>query len=131
MDTRLTLSVLPDVFAVCRLDQDAAIPGWATTGRFFSITRTHDELSIVCLQRDLPAGIRCEPGWRCLKVEGPLALTLIGIMASLTSTLAQAGISLFAVSTYDTDYLLVKQDNLEQAILALAGAGHQIENHAD
>jgi hypothetical protein len=129
VDVKLTLSVLPDAFAICRLDPEAAIPGWATADRFFSITRTHDELSIVCLQRDVPAGIRCEPGWRCLKVEGPLALSLIGIMASLSSTLAQAGISLFALSTYDTDYLLVKEDKLERAIRALAEAGHRIEKH--
>jgi hypothetical protein len=127
----LTLSILPDVFAICRLAPDATIPGWATAGRFLSITRTHDELSIVCLQNDVPTGIHCEPGWRCLKVEGPLALMLIGILASLTSTLAEAGINLFAVSTYDTDYLLVQEHNLDRAVQALAGAGHRIEGRAD
>jgi hypothetical protein len=126
----LTLSVLPDVFAICRLDSDAAMPGWATAGGFFSITRTQDELSIVCLQDAVPAGVRCESGWRCLKVEGPLALTLIGILASLTSALAQAGINLFAVSTYDTDYLLVQEDKLERAILALSEAGHTIQGRS-
>ncbi len=122
----LTLAVMPDLFAICRLDGDAAIPTWAKTCDFYSITRTRDELSIVCLQHRVPSDVRHEAGWRCLKVEGPLDFALVGIMASLTTALAQAGISLFAVSTYDTDYLLVKDNDLERATGALAAAGHRI-----
>ncbi len=124
MNLRLTL--LPDLFAVCRLDHDTPIPTWALTGSFSSITRTPDEVSIVCVERDVPPGIQHEPGWRCLKVEGPLDFALVGIMASLTTALAQAGISLFAVSTYDTDYLLVKATDLERATVALTAAGHRV-----
>ncbi len=122
----LTLTLLPDPFAVCRLDREALIPDWAQTSGFYSITRTHDELSIVCFQRCVPAGVQHEAGWRCLKVEGPLDFALIGILASLATPLARAGVSLFAVSTYDTDYLLVKDNDLEQAAAALREAGHRI-----
>jgi uncharacterized protein len=121
----LTLSVLPETFAVCRLDRDSSVPTWATTTSFFSITRTADELSIVCPQNQLPDGIPCEGGWRCLKVEGPLDFALTGILASLAVPLAQAGISIFAISTYDTDYLLVK--DLNRAIATLTKHGHRIQ----
>ena len=121
----LTLSVLPDTFAVCRLDKDAPILEWGRRG-FFSVTRTPDELSVVCRQADVPPGTRCEGGWRCLKVEGPLDFSWTGILASLAVPLAGAGISLFAISTYETDYLLVKGDDLDSAARALAGSGHRV-----
>ncbi len=122
----LTLALLPDLFSVCRLAPNDRIPGWAQTGDFCSITRTCDELSIVCSQGSVPAGIRHESGWRCLKVEGPLDFALVGILASLTTALTQAGISLSAVSTYDTDYLLVKDKDLDGAVAALTAAGHRV-----
>lgn len=122
----LTLSLLPDTFAVCRLEHDAEIPQWARTGEFFSITRTGDELSVVCRDADVPDGIRCERGWRALKVHGPLDFALIGILAALAQPLTNAGISLFAISTCDTDYALVKEKNLENAIAVLKKEGHQI-----
>lgn len=121
---QLRLSVLSDTLAVCRLTPDAALPDWALHGAFFSITRTADELSLVCPQRQVPAAVQCESDWRCLKVEGPLDFSLIGIHAALTVPLAAAEISIFAVSTFDTDYLLVKADKLESAIQVLSGAGH-------
>ena len=122
----IALSVLPETFAICRLDPAAPIPSWVTTRDFFSITRTQDELSIVCAQRDVPAGIKCERGWRALKVEGKLDFALTGILASLAAPLADAGISIFAISTYDTDYLLVKETNLPRAVQVLFAAGHKI-----
>ncbi len=122
----LTLTLLPDLFAVCRLDRETPVPSWAQTGDFSSITRTRDELSIVCLQRSVPSGFQYEADWRCLKVEGPLDFALIGILASLTTPLAQAGISLFAVSTYDTDYLLVRAGGLATAVRALSDAGFDV-----
>jgi len=121
----LTLSVVPGVFAICRLDASAPIPDWAGASSFLSITRTRDELSIVCPQDDVPEQVLSDKGWRCLRVEGPLDLSLIGVLASLTAPLAQAGIGVFAISTYDTDYVLVKAKNLERAILVLLEAGHQ------
>ena len=120
----LTLTPIPDTFAVCRLDGNASIPSWATGGHFISITRTVDELSIVCLQVAVPEGVVCERGWRCLRVAGTLPFSVIGILASLTAPLAEAGITIFAVSTFDTDYLLVKTDDFDKAVAVLERAGH-------
>jgi hypothetical protein len=123
----LTLSLLPETLAVCRLDPDISIPAWALSGGFFSVTRTRDELSVVCLQRYVPKGVDCERGWRYLKVEGPLDFSLVGILACLTASLASAGISVFAISTYDTDYLLVKAGHITEAVQVLSAAGHLID----
>ena len=125
-DNELTLTLLPGTFAICRLDAHSKIPSWACTGDFFSITYTAHELSIVCPQKSVPAGIRREEGYRCLKVKGPLDFALTGILDSLTGPLAQAGVSIFAVSTFDTDYLLVKQEQAKKAIVALSEAGHHV-----
>jgi uncharacterized protein len=122
----LTLSVLPDLFAVCRLAADAPLPDWATATDFFSITRTTDELSIVCRAAHVPPNIQSEGGWRCLKVNGPLDFSLTGVMVALAAPLADAAISIFGIATYDTDYLLVKAANLERAIQVLTTAGHTI-----
>jgi hypothetical protein len=123
----LKLKLLPGVFAVCRLAPEAAVPEWATAGPLTSITRTQEELSIVCLEAQVPAGVLGEKGWRCLKIEGPLPFSLTGVLASLVNPLSEAGISLFAFSTYDTDYVLVKKAVLDRAIQALTGAGHTVE----
>jgi hypothetical protein len=117
---------LPERFAVCRLPAGAEIPAWAVRGEFFSITRTPDELSLVVPQARVPRGIATEPGWRCFRVEGPLPLTAIGVLASLAAPLADASVSLFAVSTHDTDYLLVREAQVEPARDALAAAGHTV-----
>lgn len=111
----LTLTILPDTLAVCRLDADAAVPAWATASSFFSITRTAEELSIVCLQSLVPEGGRCERDWRCLQLAGPIPFSTVGVMASLVQPLADAEISVFAISTFDTDYLLVKAADLERS----------------
>ena len=124
---KLNLSILPEAFAVCRLDRDTPIPDWALRGRLCSITRSSDELSIVCPQTNVPAGTRCEKNWRCLKVEGPLDLSLTGVLASLVTPLAEAGISAFVISTYETDYLLVKQERVERAVRVLRAAGHRVQ----
>jgi hypothetical protein len=122
----LTLISLDGLFAVCRLAPDAPLPTWAAAGSFVSITRTPDELSIVCRREEVPDGVRCEPGWRCLRVAGTLEFTLIGILASLLAPLADAGIPVFVLSTFDTDYLLVKEDRLDVAVEILRGAGHSV-----
>jgi hypothetical protein len=124
--TNLTLSLLADNFSICRLGPEESIPPWALAGEFFSITRTKEELSFVCSQEVVPAGVQSEAGWRCLMVEGPLGFSMTGILASLTTSLAEVGISIFAISTFDTDYLLVKADNLERAVLKLKEAGHHV-----
>ncbi len=124
----LTLTVLPGRWTVCRLDPQAAVPDWALSGDFFSITRTTDELSIVCGEVGVPEGVLCERGWAGLKVEGPLAFSLTGVLASLAQPLAEAAISIFVVSTYDTDYLLVKARDLDSAVADLAEAEHTIRS---
>jgi uncharacterized protein len=123
----LHLSLLRERLAVCRLAPDAPLPGWAG-GEFTSITRTPQELSIVCAQARVPQNIQAERGWRALKVDGTLDFGLTGILASLASPLAAAGISIFALSTFDTDYLLIKEDRLDQAIDSLRSAGHHLNN---
>jgi len=120
------LTLLPDIFAICRLDRNASIPPWADAGRFFSITRTDEELSIVCLQSRVPDGIRCERDWRCLAVAGPLPFTTVGVLHSLVQPLAEAEISVFALSTFDTDYLLVKAADWARTIDALRQHGHVV-----
>ncbi|MEE9530126.1 MAG: ACT domain-containing protein [Syntrophobacteria bacterium] len=123
--TNLTLSLLSDTFAICRLEPEADIPSWALAGDFFSVTRTKEELSLVCLQESVPEGTRCEKGFRCFKVGGPLDFSLTGILSSLTIPLAQAGISVLAISTFDTDYLLVKETQVDRAVQKLSQAGHR------
>ena len=110
--------------AICWLRPDAAVPAWALSGTLTSITRTAEELSVVCPQDNVPADVQAERGWRCLRVCGPLDLALVGVLASLATPLAQAGISLFAISTYDTDHLLVRGEDLDRAMQVLREAGH-------
>jgi putative acetyltransferase len=123
----LNLMLLSDTFAVCRLGSDAPIPPWATAGGLFSITRTADELSVVCCQDAVPQGIPCERGWRCLRVAGTIPFSVVGVLASLTAPLAEAGISVFAISSFDTDYLLVKSADLGRAVDVLRRRGHTIQ----
>jgi hypothetical protein len=123
----LHLILLSDTFAICRLAPDAAIPPWATAGSLFSITRTNDELSVVCLQALVPEKVQSERGWRCLRVAGAMDFSQVGILASLVGPLAESSISVFAISTFDTDYLLVKQADLEKATTALRQVGHTIQ----
>lgn len=115
--------VLPGLFAVCRIERDAPWPAWAQ-GSFVSVTATEDELSVVCPAAAVPATVTAVREWRVLKIAGPFAFTTTGVLASLVAPLAQAGISLLAIATYDTDYLLVKNDSLDAAVAALIAAGH-------
>jgi hypothetical protein len=114
-NTMLKLLVLQETIGIARLRAGELIPDWAQNGIFFSITRTIDELSVVCEEKYIPNSFKSERGWRCFKVEGPLDFGLTGILSSLASPLAIEKISIFAISTYDTDYLLVKKENFEKA----------------
>ncbi len=125
MRRRLTLSVLPGTFAVCRLPADEPIPAWAG-GAFVSVTRTADELSVVCADEAIPEGVRHEGGWRCLKAHGPFDFALVGVLVSLLAPLAEVGVGVFAASTFDTDYVLVKDADLGRAVEALRAAGHEV-----
>ncbi|MPN37299.1 hypothetical protein SDC9_184815 [bioreactor metagenome] len=122
----LSMKLIKGLFGVCRLDRDELLPGWASRSSFYSITKTLDELSIVCSQDNIPKDIKCEKDWRSLKVEGPLDFSLIGILSSISTILAQRGISIFAVSTYDTDYILVKDKDIDTAIAVLSKEGYEI-----
>jgi hypothetical protein len=114
-----------DTFAIVRLSASEEIPRWAS-GDFVSITRTPDELSIVCKESAVPAGSHADRGWECLKLEGPIPLHTVGVAAQFTGLLAKAGVSVFLISTFDTDYLLVKGDALDRAADALRGGGHSV-----
>jgi hypothetical protein len=122
----LTLLVLRDRVAICRLDPESPLPPWLPASGFVSITRTDDELSIVCAEDRVPATVKSSRGWRALKVEGPLPFDLTGVLASIVSPLAEAEITLFAFATYDTDYVLVMDEKLEAAVAALTRAGHRV-----
>jgi len=122
----LALTLLEALLAVCRLDADAAVPAWATVGPLFSVTRIADELSIICPEECVPVGVRCEKGWRAFKLEGPFEFSEVGILSAVAAPLAEAGVGIFAVSTFDTDYLLVKEESLDPAAHALLGRGHEV-----
>lgn len=123
---RLRLRTLPERLAICRLEAGAPLPHWGPRGRLWSITRTPDELSLVVPEEHVPPQVRAERGWRALAVEGPLDLSLTGVLAGLAGALAQAGVPLFALSTFDTDILLVREGQLRRAIEALEQAGHTV-----
>lgn len=126
MSKSLQLNVLASSFSVHRFVAESPVPQAVFAGQLFSVMRTADELSVVC-ESSIPLDSeQSETGWRMLKVAGPLDFSLTGIMAALTTTLAEAGISLFALSTYDTDYIMVKAEQLEAACTALTCAGHKI-----
>ena len=125
-DLSLRLSVFQGRLAVCRLEPGAGIPAWVSKGGFFSVTRTPEELSVVCPQDDVPPGVESEANWLALKLEGPFEFTQVGVLASVTVPLAEAGVGVFAISTFDTDYVLVKEERLESAVAALRAHGHEV-----
>jgi uncharacterized protein len=124
------LTVLGERLSICRLNAGEEIPAWATGGPFFSVTRTRDELSVVCPEDVVPESISRARGWRALKLEGPFDLSIVGILASVASPLAEAGASIFAVSTFDTDYVLVREEQLDLAVDTLRASGHRVGDHS-
>lgn len=123
----LQLELLAERFAVLQLAPDSAQPEWFKGVTFYSLTRTPDELSIVLPENTLPEGMKAERGWRCLVVKGHLDFATVGVLASVSGPLAAAGIPLLVVSTYNTDYVLVKAACLESSIQVLRSAGHHVE----
>jgi len=119
----LALELLEERFAVCRLPPTAGAPRWAESPPFFSLTRTTDELSIICPEPKVPADFGCDRGWQALKVQGPLDFGAVGVLQALLAPLAGAGVAVLAISTHDTDYLLVKEAALEAALSALKAQG--------
>lgn len=122
----LRLVVEPGELAVARLAPDAEVPTWATAGTFTTVTRTPAELSIVCAADAVPGDVTAQAGWRVLRLEGPFAFELTGILAAVLTPLAAAQVPIFALSTYDTDWVLIPGARLGDAVAALRAAGHAV-----
>lgn len=126
MNHRLTLTILPPMYAICRLEPWSEVPPWARGESFLTITRTAHELSIVCEDKAVPAGVHAERNRSLLRIEGTLAFSLTGVLASIVDPLAAAQICIFVVSTYNTDYLLVAAGDLDSTVKVLEAAGHSV-----
>ena len=122
----LVLEVLAGDFTVSRLSPGEPVPPWATAADFSSVTRTAEELSIICPSSQVPAVIKSERGWSLVKFCGPLDFGAVGVLAAVTAPLARAGISLLAIGTFDTDYVLIKSVRLDEAVRVLEAAGHTV-----
>src|SRR5215510_4353834 len=129
MSHQLTITVHPEKYAICRLDAGTSVPVWAGGARFLSVTRTALELSVVCEDTMVPEAVHAERDRRLLQIEGTLAFALIGVLASVAEPLARAELSIFAVSTYDTDYLLISEKDLHRATEVLEAAGHTVRQN--
>lgn len=123
---QLALSLLDGTYGICRLPAAAGLPDWTLATPLFSITATESELTIVCPWEAIPSESRGQTSWRCLRIDGSFALDETGVLASVAEPLAEAGISIFVVSSYDTDFILVKKAKVETAVAALAANGHAV-----
>ena len=122
----MTFRLLQHRYAVCRLEPSASVSSWASHGEFLSITRTPWELSIVCEEDSVPQDVQAEGGWRCLELAGPIPFEQTGVAAAFLNPLARAGVGVFVISTYDTDYVLVKDAQLDIALAALREARYEV-----
>lgn len=122
----LTLEHRPGTLAICRLAPDAPVPAWASSGTFHSVTRTTDELSIVCDATVVPADVHAERDTTAIRVVGTLALSMVGVLSALAAPLAVATVPIFVISTFDTDWLLVRTSDYARAVRALADAGFPV-----
>jgi hypothetical protein len=122
----LDLHVLPGRMAICRLDPQEALPPWARSVGLSSVTWTEAETTVVCREENVPAGVTCNKSWRCLRIGGALSFSETGILSSVTAPLAGAGIPVYALSTYSTDLILIKEKDLPATVLALTRAGHRV-----
>lgn len=119
----LHLTVLPGIFAICRLPLDSDLPMWFLSQSFFAMLRNENEVTIVCRDADIPEQVEREGRWAALRLEGSFAFTETGILAAILKPLAEAKVGIFAVSSFETDYVLIKAENLKKAQLALENAG--------
>ena len=126
MRMSLALHLVKSTLAVARLPANAGLPWWAAASGFLSVTRTPDETSVVCDAERVPDGVRAERGLRALRVAGTIPFETTGVLVSLATPLAGAGVPIFVVSTFDTDYLLVPEAMTASAISALQKAGHTV-----
>jgi hypothetical protein len=125
-EIELKFEWLPGLFAIVKLPAATPVPDWALTGAFTSVTRTSDELSIVCPADNLPSNVNSESRWTCFKLRGPFAFSQVGILAASIDPLAERGVPIFAIATYDTDYILVREESCGAALGALQAAGHDL-----
>ena len=123
----MKLHTLDELYAIVRLEPDAELPDWAQSGHFWSATRSESELSIVCCEEDVPTDASAERGWCALELAGPLDFSLTGVVAALVTPLAEAAVPIFVISTFETDYLFVRERDLERSVDALAEAGHSVD----
>ena len=123
---KLKLKLLDGIYAVCRFEDSKKVPSWVNEKEFFSVTKTEDEISVVMLQDKISSDVKVEKDWRILKVEGTLDFSLIGILAKISDILAKNSISIFVISTFNTDYILVKEEKIEKAMTVLSKEGYEI-----
>jgi hypothetical protein len=125
----LKYSFVPGQFVICRLAAHDSIPEWALRGAFQSVTRTADELSIVCPAESAPADVKAEAPWTCFKLLGPFPFSEVGVLASFINPLADRGIAVFPIATFETDYILIKEEFVGAAIEILRSAGHELTSN--
>lgn len=118
--------ILEGIYTICSLEKESDVPLWVNKSRFYSITKTNDELSIFCIQENIPSGVKCENNWKILQIDSVLDLSMVGVTAEISTLLAKNNINLFAVSTFNTDYICVKEHNLEKTIEVFKKAGNTI-----
>ena len=123
----MKLHTLDELYAIVRLEPDSELPDWVRGGHFWSATRSESELSIVCCEEDVPTNASAERGWCALELAGPLDFSLTGVVAALVTPLAEAAVPIFVISTFETDYLFVRERDLERSVDALAEAGHSVD----
>jgi len=124
----LGFTLLKDTYSIYRFDAGSPFPYWLDNSDFYSVTKTHDELSVVSKQVEIKHDdrIRADRNWRIIKINGPLQLSQVGIIADISELLKRNEIPIFEISTFDTDYILIRADDLEKAVKALADAGNII-----
>ena len=125
----MQLLLLPEHYAICRLAPASEFPMWGIGASLWSLTRTADETSLVCAESGMPAetgAVVVSRGWRALRVAGSMDLGMVGVMAQLSSALAAAGVAIFVIATYDTDYLLVRADDLDHSLATLESVGYAV-----
>jgi len=122
------LFALDELYAIVRLHPDAGLPDWVEGGHFWSVTRSDSELSVVCREEDVPEDASAERGWCALELAGPLDFSLTGVVSALVVPLAEAEVPIFVVSTFETDYLLVREPDLNRSVEALRAAGHEVDS---
>lgn len=128
MKTGLSLTVFSEPLAICRLPEGSPAPVWMPAAGFKASLYTPGEVTLVCEQKHVPPEVRKQSGWRAIQVQGPLDFSQVGVLAALSWPLAEAGVSIFVLSTFDTDYVLVKETALDTACQALQAAGHTFLN---